>query len=735
MSTPIVIFIHTANIEGAEQRVKQFVNLLEKENLLNASIKVIVSYVGPETNRFSALHSSLTIVHSSGNLGDYELPTQNLLWNYAKTNATAKILYLHTKGIGKEKNACIEDWVDYMLYFCVEQWQDATAFLETHDTVGVDLLQLPSLHYSGNFWWANASYIQTLPSPYEFANLNKYPNPLNSQRHNQEFWICYGNQKHACLWQSNINCFERHLHRYPRNTYNFKNERGKENMSKKICIFFLTGADRFEVFPTVIEQLSQVKNIEGIELLLLTNIGDSIEKYKDILTKTQLSHTIESFPMDDNYMRKIHFALDYAKKNNVPFLMKHDNDIICPTYLYDFLFENANSLENEENLLLTPTLTSGIPTVEQFLHDFCSPDEIKEMHSLFLQYRFGQTWGVDYAHLNKHTLLNSSWKAHEFFQSVKEAAYYYKGVHPIRLYDKAIYRLNEIVLTKKNEIFQKRTPRFVADNVSPYFCNSIFLIRTDVYNTIVNSKNLYVDPFDEVPLNRYRDIHKLKILYTENAAAIHIIYNSIANHDIHEKEFMRKAFPMKNIVSFEEVLKKYEAVDTTKGTDKNTSHSYGAVYSSLFRDLKEKPLDLLEIGFDCAASLLAYAEYFKEASIYGLDIQDHRLQEVKNHQRIQTHIGDALKEKNSFQKYYDIIIEDASHEVDHQIQHFFDFAPFVKPGGLYIIEDVNQIHFEKLVNSINSHAASLGFTMQIKDLRSVKGRIDDILVILKRNPS
>lgn len=311
-------------------------------------------------------------------------------------------------------------------------------------------------------------------------------------------------------------------------------------MSKKICIFFLTGAHRFEAFPLVIEQLSQIKNINDIHLLLLTNDGDSTEKYTNILNNTKLSYNVESFPSDDNYMRKVKFALEFGKTNNIPYLMKHDNDILCPSFLYDFLFENTELLDNEKNLLLTPTLTSGIPTVEQFLHDFCSEEERKAIYSQFLQCQFGQIWGVDYSHLNQHTTQTPSWDPRAFFQSVKEASYYYKGVHPVRLYDKAIYALNELVLKKKKTIFQKREASFVYDSASPYFCNSIFLVRRDLYEMIVNAKNLYVDPFDEVPLNRFRDILKANILYTKNAAAIHIIYNSIPNNDIYEKKFVKK---------------------------------------------------------------------------------------------------------------------------------------------------------------------------------------------------
>ena len=132
------------------------------------------------------------------------------------------------------------------------------------------------------------------------------------------------------------------------------------------------------------------------------------------------------------------------------------------------------------------------------------------------------------------------------------------------------------------------------------------------------------------------------------------------------------------------------------------------------------------------ASLLAYAEYFNSADIYGLDIQDNRLESVKTHEHIHTRIEDALLYKNSFQKMYDIIIEDASHEVSHQIQHFIDFGSSVKPSGLYIIEDVHEQHVKTLQEGILPSVINYGFTLEIKDLRSIKNRFDDILFILKK---
>jgi hypothetical protein len=107
-----------------------------------------------------------------------------------------------------------------MLYFLISKWEKCINNLLECDTCGVDLRNEPTLHYSGNFWWSTSNNIISLPNPISFSNLNRYPNPLNSARHNQEFWICYNrNKKHISMWDCGINVYERHLHRYPKELY------------------------------------------------------------------------------------------------------------------------------------------------------------------------------------------------------------------------------------------------------------------------------------------------------------------------------------------------------------------------------------------------------------------------------------------------------------------------------------------------------------------------------------
>ena len=183
-----------------------------------------------------------------------------------------------------------------------------------------------------------------------------------------------------------------------------------------------------------------------------------------------------------------------------------------------------------------------------------------------------------------------------------------------------------------------------------------------------------------------------------------------------------------------ELLNIYGNINTHYGTDKNTSHSYGQIYEYLFSAYKYKAQSILEIGFDSGASLQVYSEYFVNATIYGIDIEDNCLTNIKTNNRIHMVFGDAtdISIINHFDKMYDIIIEDGSHTLNHQICHFKDYSDFVLPDGCYIIEDVHEVNMSALKLELEPLAISKGFSLEIVDLRNIKNRFDDILFIFKK---
>jgi hypothetical protein len=300
---------------------------------------------------------------------------------------------------------------------------------------------------------------------------------------------------------------------------------------------YLTSNDRHHTFKHTVKALSESTHVDRIHLLVLTHQDDATF-YGDCLANGRVSYTIKTFEPDNNYMNKIYYTIDFAEKSNIPYILKHDNDIIMGSSLYDHIFEQKTILQDDSRLVLTPTLTSGIPTCDMFVEDYLSADEKLYIHELFKQHSFDSIWGVDYTSLNAHTTGASEWNSPAFYAGVRAIPHYYKGIHPVRVNEKALIELNKLVIKYKSEILEPDSYTLYDDTTSPYFCDSIFCIRTNVYKKIVNSKELFVDPFDEVPLNRWRFNNKQSIVIIRRGTAIHFMYNCIENYLNHEVSFV-----------------------------------------------------------------------------------------------------------------------------------------------------------------------------------------------------
>lgn len=137
-----------------------------------------------------------------------EMDTIKLLHRVCKQQTNNKpILYLHSKGVSRPENANIQAWVDYMEYFVITKWKDCILKLNDYDTCGVNLQKDPGLHYSGNFWWANSTYINKLPL-FDIKHCTvplRYGDPMRAYC---EFWLLDNNfSKPYTLHNSNLDLY------------------------------------------------------------------------------------------------------------------------------------------------------------------------------------------------------------------------------------------------------------------------------------------------------------------------------------------------------------------------------------------------------------------------------------------------------------------------------------------------------------------------------------------------
>ena len=75
---------------------------------------------------------------------------------------------------------------------------------------------------------------------------------------------------------------------------------------------------------------------------------------------------------------------------------------------------------------------------------------------------------------------------------------------------------------------------------------------------------------------------------------------------------------MKNLTSIAEYYK----------TDKH-EHGYTKIYEKYFDSLRDKKLQILEIGIADGKSLLTWSDYFKNSTIIGIDIHKIDIKEKK----------------------------------------------------------------------------------------------------------
>lgn len=179
---------------------------------------------------------------------------------------------------------------------------------------------------------------------------------------------------------------------------------------------------------------------------------------------------------------------------------------------------------------------------------------------------------------------------------------------------------------------------------------------------------------------------------------------------------------MKNL---QEIYKNYQSPDGHG--DKGTAHTYIDEYQRLLEPYRENST-VLEIGLFMGESLRMWEEFFIDSDVIGVDISDWQLTNLINEGTHNIIIGDATKEEildTLPDKMFDVIIDDGSHLLEHQIKSFDIFKNRMKPNGIYIIEDIVNIDkdkdvFEKLHNNV-----------EIIDNRHIKGRSDDVLIVYK----
>ncbi len=142
------------------------------------------------------------------------------------------------------------------------------------------------------------------------------------------------------------------------------------------------------------------------------------------------------------------------------------------------------------------------------------------------------------------------------------------------------------------------------------------------------------------------------------------------------------------------------------GSDKGSAkHRYTELYHMLLQPFRAQPCTFLEMGLQIGGpehgasedrrttdlpSVRMWLDYFPQARILGLDVSDFSWFEHERFQFFRCDMDDRaqIRETAARLPVCDVIIDDASHASPHQQHGFLELFPKLRPGGLYILEDL-----------------------------------------------
>lgn len=143
----------------------------------------------------------------------------------------------------------------------------------------------------------------------------------------------------------------------------------------------------------------------------------------------------------------------------------------------------------------------------------------------------------------------------------------------------------------------------------------------------------------------------------------------------------------------EKFINQYDQPIKRNSNLKIVGHDYAKFYEEIFNKLKNKKINILEIGSFYGNAAAAIFFYLENAKIFSADIFPDLFSYKSN--RINNFYVDSSDEisiqKNiiNLKKNFEIIIEDASHSFKDQIISLFMLFPLINSGGFFITEELD----------------------------------------------
>ena len=177
-----------------------------------------------------------------------------------------------------------------------------------------------------------------------------------------------------------------------------------------------------------------------------------------------------------------------------------------------------------------------------------------------------------------------------------------------------------------------------------------------------------------------------------------------------------------------EIANKYASDKGTRIPNDGLNHGprlhFTTKYSKYMEGIRNEKLRILEIGIGSGPSLKMWYDYFPNAEIHAIDVDNHT---NLNNERVTTHICDQsnrLQMHELMQRLgeFDIIIDDGSHVVAHQQISLGYLFQYLNEGGQYWIEDLHTSD-----RDVWQGKSLYGYDMSIKEGESTVEVLEDYI--------
>jgi len=174
-------------------------------------------------------------------------------------------------------------------------------------------------------------------------------------------------------------------------------------------------------------------------------------------------------------------------------------------------------------------------------------------------------------------------------------------------------------------------------------------------------------------------------------------------------------------------------------------HPYTPFYSMFLATYKNKPVRFAEIGVAGGSSVHMWANYFKKGELFFFDRDDDFLTNAASFGYTNTKFANMdVRSVESIRAALtatggnlDVILDDSSHDVWDQKILVQAALPFLKPGGIFLIEDVfrNVPHkdYMEVIEPIKDQLAFHGFIEMEHNNKFSPGWDNDKIFMMVKN--